>query len=292
MQPSKKTSPFEQIRHADEDGEYWSARELAKTIGYTEFGKFQNALQKAQTACEQSGQAVPDHFAHVGDMIPIGKGGKRLVEDIHLSRYACYLIVQNADPSKRLVALGQAYFAIQTRRAELMQELESMTHEQKRIVLRDQISELNGQLAELATDAGIDTQQGFATFHDHGWMGLYNLNKRQLGKRRQIKPSELLEHMGPEESVNNVFRLEHTAAKMKRDGVSTPDEANQVHFQVGRVLRRALEEIGATMPENLPIEPHIDIIRREEARQQQVKAEDRLGLWAQLANENADGESE
>lgn len=283
-QPSPRVSPFEAIRHEDEDGEFWSARELAQVLEYAQWRNFVEVVEKAKISCEASGYQVAEHFAETSKEIPIANRGKRLIADFHLSRYGCYLIVQNGDPSKRLVALGQAYFAIQTRRAELMQELESMTYEQQRIALRDQLTELNGQLAEIAAEAGVATQQDFQSFQGSGWRGLYDATRTSLANRRGIKPEALMAHMGPEEELNNVFRLIHTGTKLQRDGVKTAEEASRVHFQVGRVLRRALQEIGATMPEDLPVEPHIDIVRREEARRQKIEAEDRLGLWAQLSD--------
>jgi len=150
-----RTSPFESIRRVADDGsEYWSARDLAKILGYTEFGKFKNAISKAEIACEGSEQAASDHFAHVSDMIEIGKGAKRQVDNVHHSRYACYLIVQNADPSKPIVTLGQTYFAIQTRRQELQEELGTFTEDQLRLLRRSQMNVYNTQLAGAAQDAG------------------------------------------------------------------------------------------------------------------------------------------
>src|SRR2546429_7798362 len=163
------TSPFEAIRKEAEDGsEYWNARELARILGYTEYGKFKNAIKKAEIACESSGQATPDHFAHVSDMIQTGKGAKRHVDDIHLSRYACYLIVQNADPSKPIVALGQTYFAVQTRRQELADELSlaNLPEDQKRLIFRSLMSTYNTRLAETAQLAGVIEPRDFATFED------------------------------------------------------------------------------------------------------------------------------
>ena len=174
----RHTSPFDAIRHTTPDGgEYWSARDLAKLLGYTEYRKFKNALQKGEIACEESGQAVSDHFAHVGGMVPIGSGAKRPVDDVHLSRYACYLLVQNADPSKPIVALGQAYFAMQTRRQELVDELalEQLPEEQKRLIYRSQMNIFNTRLAETAQHAGVIEPFDFAIFQDHGYKGLCRL---------------------------------------------------------------------------------------------------------------------
>jgi DNA-damage-inducible protein D len=181
-------SPFEAMRREDEDGnEYWSARELAKILGYTEYGKFKHAIQKAEEACEHSSQAILDHFAHVSDMIGVGKGARRKVEDVHLTRYACYLIVQNADPSKPIVALGQSYFAVQTRRQELADELTGISEDQLRLLRRPQMAIHNSQLAEAAQSAGVIKSIDFAIFQDHGYMGLYGgLKAKDIHTKRSI----------------------------------------------------------------------------------------------------------
>src|SRR5713101_2203792 len=171
-----RTSPFEEIRREAEDGsEYWSARDLAKILGYARWDKFKNAIERAEEACQNSGQAVADHFSHLGKMINLGKGAKRSVDDVLLSRYSCYLIVQNADPSKPIVALGQTYFAVQTRRQELADELaiSTLPENQKRIILRSMLTTFNVRLAEAAQQAGVVEPNDFATFYDYGYMGLY-----------------------------------------------------------------------------------------------------------------------
>jgi DNA-damage-inducible protein D len=167
------TSPFDAISHEDEHGkEYWSARELGKLLGYGEYRKFRNAIENAEEACQNSGQAVADHFVHVGGMIEVGKGARRKVEDVHLTRYACYLLVENADPSKPIVALGQAYFAVQTRRQEIEDELEltALPEDQKRIILRSMLATFNVRLQEAAQQAGVVEPSDFAMFYDHGCM--------------------------------------------------------------------------------------------------------------------------
>ncbi len=189
-------SPFESIRRVNEEGfEYWSARGLAKILGYTEYGKFTNAIQKAEAACENSGQKITDHFAHVSEMVSIGSKAKRRVEDVHLSRYACYLLVQNADPSKDIVALGQTYFAIQTRRQEQADELAALSEDQRRIYLRGQLTDHNRQLAEAASHAGVIKPLDFAIFQDHGYMGLYG------GLRRLLSFQYLINHWRPTVSL-------------------------------------------------------------------------------------------
>ncbi len=203
-------SPFESIRRVDEQGnEYWSARDLAKILGYNDFRNFQDVLKKAQIACEQSGQAVLDHFGDVTDMISVGKGASRKRSNVHLSRYACYLIVQNADPSKPIVALGQTYFAVQTRRQELADELAALPEDQKRLILRSQMAIFNRQLAETARLAGVIVPGDFATFTDHGYMGLYGgLREDDIHTRKGLASDQqkILDYMGSEELGANIFR--------------------------------------------------------------------------------------
>jgi len=168
------TSPFDAIRRIDENGnEYWNAREIAKLLGYTQYNKFTSAIKKAEQACEKSGQAISDHFTHVGEMVEIGSGAQRRFATVHLSRFACYLLVENADPSKPIVALGQAYFAAQTRRQELADQLATLPEDQKRLILRSEMAVFNQQLAEAAHNAGVIQPEDFAIFQDHGYMGLY-----------------------------------------------------------------------------------------------------------------------
>ena len=284
IQATGHISPFERIKHTDEAGEYWSARELSKVLGYALWQNFSAAIQRAQTACANSGQQVEDHFIATDKVIEAGKGAKRHIQDFHLSRYACYLIVQNADPSKRIVALGQAYFAIQTRRQELAQELAGKTEDQQRILLRDQIAEKNGHLAEAASIAGVVTQRDFALFQDHGYRGLYTETARQIVGRKELRPSEhILDWMGPEETVDNLFRIVQAEAKIRREGIATKEGANDAHLQIGRAVREAIIGMGGTPPERLPTpEKSVKQLRREEARRQQIEVEDRLGLFAQL----------
>jgi DNA-damage-inducible protein D len=269
-----RSSPFEQIRHeTDEGSEYWSARELAKILGYTEFGKFRNAIQKAEVACENSGQVVEDHFAHVSEMITIGKGGKRKVEDVRMSRYACYLVVQNADPTKEIVAIGQTYFAVQTRRQERSDELANLTEEQRRLYLRGELSSHNRKLAEAANQAGVVEPVDFAVFTDHGYQGLYGgLKHRDIHKRKGLKKSEhILDYMGGEELGANIFRVTQAEAKLRREGIQGKGQANKAHFDVGKEVRDTIERLGGTMPENLPTpqESVQQLRRKEEKRLQQ-----------------------
>ncbi len=278
-------SPFESIRRVTEEGnEYWSARDLAKILGYTEFRKFSNAIQKAETACENSEQAISDHFAHVSEMVGIGSGAQRKIGNVHLSRYACYLLVQNADPSKEIVALGQTYFAIQTRRQEQADELAGLTEKQKRLYLRDQLSDHNRQLAEVASQAGVVKPADFALFQDHGYMGLYGgLRARDIHTRKQLKRNQhILDHMGSEELAANLFRATQTEAKLKREGTQGRETANQTHFQVGRKVRQTIVELGGTMPEQLPT-PKESIQQLQQKEQKRLKQGSQLSMFDEPA---------
>jgi DNA-damage-inducible protein D len=249
------TSPFEAIRRVDEDGiEFWSARDLSKILGYTQWRNFVYALEKAKEACQNSGQEVSDHFAASSKMIAAGKGAQRKIEDYALSRYACYLIVQNADPSKPIVALGQTYFAVQTRRQELADQYAALTEEQKRLILRDEMSVHNRRLAEAAQEAGVIEASDFAIFQDHGYAGLYGgLRAKDIHARKGLSPNQhILDHMGSDELIANLFRASQTKQKLEREQVKDKGKANRTHFEVGREVRATIERLGGTMPEDLP----------------------------------------
>lgn len=261
---------FERIRQLTDDGhEYWSARELANVLGYSGWQRFRAVINKAQTACEGSGQAITDHFNATVKMVEIGSGSQREIEDWELSRYACYLIVQNADPSKDVVALGQTYFAVQTRRQELADEalLAGMTEDQKRLYIREQLKQHNKQLSAAAKAAGVVTSQDFATFHDHGYRGLYGgLNARDLAFRKNLKKGQqILDHMGSTELAANLFRATQTEDKLRRDNVGQKERANQTHWKVGNEVRQTIQRLGGTMPEKLPTPTEsIDDIKRKQ----------------------------
>ena len=257
MTNGEPVSAFERIRHVDDDGnEYWSARDLAKVLGYTEWRNFSRAISKAVEACENSGYVVSDHFVEANKMIATGKGARREVEDWHLSRYACYLVVQNADPSKEIVALGQTYFAIQTRRQELADEaaLAGMGEDQKRLFIRDQLRIHNKQLADAAKDAGVLSASDFAIFQDHGYRGLYaGLGARAIAARKGLRGGQaILDHMGSTELAANLFRATQTEEKIQRENIQGRDEANRTHYEVGAEVRATIERLGGTMPEDLP----------------------------------------
>jgi DNA-damage-inducible protein D len=254
---SQAESSFERIRQLDPDDlEFWSARDLMPILEYAKWQNFKTVLLKAQIACENSGNDPADHFTDASKMVAIGSDAKREVEDMHLSRYACYLIVQNADPAKEVVALGQTYFAVQTRRQEIADAdaLAELSEDQRRLLLRQRIKVQNTDLASAAKNAGVITALDFAVFQNHGYRGLYNgLTAEAIHKRKRLKKSQhILDHMGATELAANLFRSTQAEDKLRRDQVQGKDTANEVHYQAGVVVRRAIAELGGTMPEDLP----------------------------------------
>jgi len=251
-------SVFEQIKYTDENGnEFWSARELSKVLEYSEYRHFLPAIQRAKDACVNSGQKITDHFEDILDMITTGKTAQREVESVKLSRYACYLIVQNADPNKEIVALGQTYFAVQTRLQEIrqMDEYNQLsTENEKRFFLRNEMAKHNSQLAAAAKDAGVIEPIDYAIFQNHGYMGLYGgLDAKAIHVKKGLKKSQqILDHMGSTELAANLFRATQTEEKLKRERIKGKQKANQTHFEVGKKVRKTIQEIGGEMPENLP----------------------------------------
>lgn len=275
-------SVFEQIRHIAEDGsEYWLARELAPVLGYPQYRNFKAVIAKAQMACANSGVSVGDHFAEKRKMVGLGSGAQRSIEDMYLTRYACYLIVQNADPTKEIVALGQTYFAVQTRRQELADdELAELTEGQKRLYLRGQLSSHNHHLADAASQAGVITASDFAIFQDHGYMGLYGgLRAREIHSHRGLKKGQqILDHMGSEELAANLFRATQTEAKLRREGIQGKHAANRTHHDVGRKVRQTIEELGGTMPEDLPT-PAESIQQLQQKERKRLQHQGQLSLF-------------
>ncbi|MBI5023494.1 MAG: DNA damage-inducible protein D [Candidatus Omnitrophica bacterium] len=262
-------STFESIRKVNQHGQdFWSARDLAKILGYSEFRHFIPVIHKAKESCENSGQVIGNHFEDVLEMVPIGSGARREIQDVRLSRYACYLIVQNADPSKPIVALGQTYFAVQTRKQELVEQSgyqKLRTEEEKRIFLRDQLKVHNKRLAGTAKNAGVIEPVDYAIFQDHGYKGLYaGLTAQDIHTRKGLKKGQQIsDHMGSTELAANLFRATQTEEKLKRDNVKNKQAANQTHYEVGKKVRKTIEEIGGTMPENLPTAGSIRSIERK-----------------------------
>jgi DNA-damage-inducible protein D len=269
---------FERIKRTDaKGGEFWSARELARVLEYSEFRHFQPVIEKAQEACLKSNHMVEDHFEQILEMVSIGSGAQRPVEDWKLSRYACYLIIQNADPSKPLVALGQSYFAVQTRRQELADE-ETIKEEKMRLQLRVEMKKHNKKLAGAAKQAGVVQPLDYAIFMDHGYRGLYGgLSMRDVRQRKRLKPKEqLLDHMGSTELAANLFRATQTEEKLRRENVRRKEHANRIHEEVGRKVRRTIHELGGTMPENLPVAENIKKVENREKKR--LKAEQKKAL--------------
>jgi DNA-damage-inducible protein D len=248
-------SDFEQIKHINEYGqEFWYARELQKALDYALWQNFYKALNKAMISCEVSGYAALDHFIEVNKMIEIGKGGQRKQLDYQLSRYACYLIVQNGDPKKEVIALGQTYFAVKTREQELAEQFAALTEDQKRIAVRRELIEHNKSLAEAAQNAGVTEPRDFAIFQNKGYQGLYGgLGAKEIHERKGLKKSQqILDYMGSEELAANLFRATQTDSKLRRENIQGKVQAGNVHYSVGKKVRKTIEELGGTMPEDLP----------------------------------------
>ncbi len=273
MNDTPPIAPFDTIRQIDADGsDYWSARDLSKLLGYTKWENFVYAITRAKEACENSGQAASDHFPESRKMIKAGRGAQRRIEDYHLTRYACYLIVQNADPEKPIVALGQTYFAVQTRRQEIADELalSTLPEDQKRLIYRSEMAVLNTRLAEAARYAGVIKPDDFATFQDHGYMGLYGgLRENDIHARKGLTSDtqHILDYMGSDELAANAFRASLARQKLETEQVKDKHTANQTHHQVGGIVRKAIAEAGGTMPEDLPTpEKSIQELAREEQK--------------------------
>lgn len=266
------TNPFEKARQTDTAGnEYWSARDLQHLLDYSTWQKFMAVITKAQTACAQSGYAVADHFNRTVKMVVIGSGAQRQQTDFHLSRYACYLIVQNGDPNKNVIAAGQTYFAVQTRRQELQdtETFRQLSEDKQRLLLRGQIRTHNSDLAAAAKEAGVEKPVEYATFQNHGYKGLYGgLDNQGIHKRKGLKKSQkILDHMNASELAANLFRATQTEEKLRRDHIKGKTQANQAHFEVGRKVRQTIAELGGTMPEEQPT-PEKSIQQLEKAQKQ------------------------
>lgn len=274
----KHNNLFEEIKQTDTNGhEFWSARDLSKVLEYSEYRHFIPAIERAKEACVNSGQQVANHFEDILEMITLGKTAQREVESVKLSRYACYLIVQNADPGKEVVALGQTYFAVQTRLQEIRQMDEYnrlSTEDEKRLFLRNEMAKHNTQLAAAAKDAGVIEPLDYAIFQNHGYMGLYGgLDAKAIHKKKGLKKSQqILDHMGSTELAANLFRATQTEEKLKRENIKGKIKANQTHFEVGKKVRKTIEELGGEMPENLPVADSIKKIEKAgEAKQLKPK---------------------
>ena len=244
---------FEDIKHIDENGvEFWCARELMKVLGYKDWRYFDAVIGKAQMACQNSEITYTDHFVVNNKMVEIGSGAKREQKDYKLTRYACYLIAQNANPRLKIVALAQTYFAVQTRKQEISEKEYSMLSEdEKRFYQRNLTRKGNYSLNQAAKNAGV---KNFDKFHNSGYKGLYNGETADdIAKRKGLRYREdILDNMGSEELAANLFRITQTESRLKKDNISGEKEANKTHYNIGKNIREVIEKNGGTMPENLP----------------------------------------
>ena len=244
---------FESIKHIDENGtEFWYARELQQVLNYKEWRKFEGVIEKAKIACEQSNINTLDHFVGADKMVQIGSGAIRNSKDYKLTRYACYLIAQNGDSRKKVIALAQTYFAIQTRKQELSErDYNSLTEDEKRLYQRSLTKKGNYSLNQTAKKSGV---KNFDKFHNSGYKGLYNGETADdIAKRKGLRYREdILDNMGSDELIANLFRISQTEQKLKKDNIKTESEANQTHYNIGKNIRDVIAKNGGIMPEDLP----------------------------------------
>jgi len=274
-QTAGENSPFEKIKRTNAAGnEFWSSRDFAQILGYSDYRNFEQVIKKAKTACFNSGHRIEDHFVDITEMIEIGKGGQRPVVSVYMSRYACYLIVQNADPAKEIVALGQTYFAVQTRKRELD---ETEQEDNKRLFLRQELKTHNVRLAGAAKESGVITAKDYAIFQNHGYMGLYGgLTAQDIHRKRGLKKGkQILDYMGSTELAANLFRATQTEEKLRRENIKGREKANKTHRDVGIKVRQTIKELGGTMPEQLPIAE--DIKKIETKGKKQLKSVSKKG---------------
>jgi DNA-damage-inducible protein D len=244
---------FENIKHLDENEfEFWYARELQEVLDYKEWRKFENVINKAKESCKNSNISVFEHFVDIDKTIKMPKGATKNIKDYILTRYACYLIAQNGDTRKKVIALAQTYFAIQTRKQEINEkEYIFLTEEEKRFYQRNLTKKGNYSLNQNAKNAGV---KNFDRFHNSGYRGLYNGETADdIAKRKNLRYREdILDNMGSDELIANLFRISQTEQKLKKDNIQTEKEANIAHYEVGSKIRKTIKELGGTMPEDLP----------------------------------------
>jgi DNA-damage-inducible protein D len=272
---AKEYKRFEDIKQIREDGtEFWSARELATALDYNKWENFSKVIKRAMIACENSGHSITDDFPEVRKIVEAG-ATKKPILDYELSRYACYLIVQNGDPRKEVIALGQTYFAIQTYRQEVADHFNNLSEDNRRLVVRGDIKQWNQMLAETAHDAGVITNEEFAIFQNAGYMGLYGgLDVDDIHDRKGLEVGQkILDYMGSTELIANLFRISQTEEKLRKDEIDNAKDATSAHYTVGREVRSAIEKIGGTMPEDLPTpEKSIQQIEKEQMARLKAKA--------------------
>lgn len=275
---AKEYKCFEDIKRIRPDGsEYWAARELAPVLDYAKWENFYKVIKRAMIACENSGRSTLECFPEVRKTSPMPNGGVKDILDYELSRYACYLIVQNGDPRKEVIALGQTYFAIQTYRQEVADRFNHLDEDSRRLVVRGDIKQWNQLLAETARNAGVITAEEFAIFQNAGYMGLYGgMTVDDIHRRKGLAIGQkILDYMGSTELIANLFRISQTEEKLRKDQVSTSDAATAVHYAVGNEVREAIRKIDGTMPEDLPTpEKSIAQLEREQMERLKQKAID------------------
>lgn len=268
----KAKETFESIKRIDaEDNEWWNSRELAKILTYGDYRYFLDVMRKAWIACQNSGVDPNDHFVVIHEMVKIGSNAERQIDSVRMSRYACYLTVQNADPTKTIVAQAQTYFAIQTRRAEKLLDEPFTEEEQKRLMLRREMKTHNKRLASAARNAGVSTNKDYGIFQNAGYKGLYGgLDKQDIHDRKGLtKNQDILDHMGSTELAANLFRATQTEEKLRRENIQGKSAANRTHFEVGAKVRQTIRELNGTMPEDLPTP---DSVKRLESKQKRIEA--------------------
>lgn len=272
---AKEYKQFEKIKHKKEDGtEFWSARELAPVLEYDKWENFNKVIERAMVACENSGHAASDDFPEVRKIVKAG-ATKKTVKDYELSRYACYLVVQNGDPRKKTIALGQTYFAIQTYRQEVAECFNKLSEDNRRLVVRGNIKQWNQMLAETAHTAGVISNEEFAIFQNAGYMGLYGgLDVDDIHEKKNLEIGQkILDYMGSTELIANLFRISQTEEKIRKGKVNTALEATSTHYNVGKEVRNAIRKIGGTMPEDLPTpEKSVQQIEKEQLARLKEKA--------------------
>ena len=266
---------FESIKHINEYGqEFWYARELQTVLEYTEWRNFNIIIDKAKEACKASGLPINDYFVDVNKIVHLGVADRK-IQDIVLSRYACYLIVMNGDPRKEVIALGQTYFAVKTREQELAENFNNLTEDEKRLSTRSELTKHNKSLAEAAQNAGITTSLDYAIFQNMGYQGLYGgLTAKDIHQRKGLKKSQqILDHMGSTELAANLFRATQTDEKLRKENITDKGLANQTHYDVGNEVRQTIKRLGGTMPENLPT-PDKSIKKIEKEQQKKIAKAD------------------
>ena len=268
----ESVSPFDSIKHIDENNiEFWYARELQQVLDYKDWRNFDKVITKAKNACEGSDQTISYHFVDINRVVDFGGVAPSTIQDIVLSRYACYLIAMNGDSRKKVIALAQTYFAIKTREQEIDEAINTLSEDERRLLLRQDLKDHNISLAEAASLAGIKDPKDYAIFQNHGYQGLYGgLTAKDIKTRKSLKKSHnILDYMGSEELAANLFRATQTDSKIRRENIKGKANANKTHYEVGNKVRQTIKELGGTMPEDLPT--HKKSIKQLESKTKKLK---------------------